>query len=224
MTYCYPFPRGVGWKSQRFGANPNNGVNPAGGHTGDDWAVPEGTPIHAAADGVIELSGWPTADYRDSIYWLTSAAGDALVLNCGDDGPSFIYGHNSATPLPAGTHVRKGDVIALSGTSGLSTGPHSHVEVVPPGFVINTATYGRVDPEMFFDEWVDDLPTNENEDDMALSYEDKLFIQEQIEARHVVTRDRIAALGAVLGAKLGIDEAELAKALLEQGDVRITKK
>jgi hypothetical protein len=214
----------VGWKSQRFGANPNNGVNPAGGHTGDDWAVPVGTPIHAAADGVIELSGWPTPNYLDSVYWLTSAAGDALVLNCGDDGPSFIYGHNSATPLPAGTRVSKGDVIALSGTSGLSTGPHCHVEVVPPGFVINTATYGRVDPEMFFDEWVDDLPTTEKEDDMALSYEDKLFIQEQIEARHVVTRDRIAALGAVLGAKLGIDEAELAKALLEQGDVRISKR
>jgi murein DD-endopeptidase MepM/ murein hydrolase activator NlpD len=146
------------------------------------------------------------------------------VLNCGDDGPSFIYGHNSSTPLPAGTHVRKGDVIALSGNSGLSTGPHCHVEVLPPGFVINTATYGRVDPEEFFDEWPDDLPTTENEDDMALSYEDKLFIQEQIEARHVVTRDRIAALGALLGAKLGIDEAELAKALLDQGQVSISKR
>ena len=227
MTYCYPFRRGIGWKSQRFGANPNNGVNPAGGHTGDDWAVDEGTPIHAAADGVIELSGWPTGNYLDSAYWLTSAAGDALVLNCGDDGPSFIYGHNSSTPLPVGTVVRKGDVIGLTGNSGLSTGPHCHVEVLPPGFVINSPTYGRVDPELYFDEFVDDLPLNEDED-MAISHEDKVFLQTVINqnADRVIDDNRahINALAVAISNALGIDEGKLVDALLEKGEVNISRK
>jgi len=228
MTYCYPFRRGIGRKSQRFGANPNNGVNPAGGHTGDDWAVDEGTPIHAAADGVIELSGWPTGNYLDSAYWLTAAAGDALVLNCGDDGPSFIYGHNSHTPLPAGTVVRKGDVIGLTGNSGLSTGPHCHVEVLPPGFIINSPTYGRVDPEQYFDEYVDDLPTTENEDDMAISHEDKVFLQTVINqnADRVIDDNRahINALAVAISNALGIDEGKLVDALLEKGQVNISKR
>jgi len=238
MTYCYPFRRGIGRKSQRFGANPNNGVNPAGGHTGDDWAVDEGTPIHAAGDGVIELSGWPTANYLDSAYWLTSAAGDALVLNCGDDGPSFIYGHNSHTPLPVGTVVRKGDVIGLTGNSGLSTGPHCHVEVLPPGFVVNSPTYGRVDPETYFDEYVDDLPaTTETEDDMAITQDDANLIAQTIlgakwqGAPNAVLgellneyRAQHLTLVKVVAEALGIDESKLVDQLLNQGEVTISKR
>lgn len=152
MGYLYPFPQSVR-VTQRFGANPNNGINPRGGHTGDDYATPVGTPIRAAGDGVIELSGWPTDNYLDSVYWLTSAAGDALVLNCGDDKPTFIYGHNSDTTAQVGTRVRRGEIIGYTGNSGLSTGPHCHVETMPPYWDYNNGTYGRVNPANYFTDY-----------------------------------------------------------------------
>jgi len=154
-SYMYPFTRDI-QKGQAYGANPNNGINPRKGHTGDDWRTPVGTPIHAAGDGVIEVSSWPTANYLDSAYWLTSAAGDALVLNCGDNEPTFIYGHNSVTSAEPGTWVKKGDVIGYTGNTGLSTGPHCHVEVMPPGFDLNDGAYGRVNPELYFSEHIED--------------------------------------------------------------------
>jgi hypothetical protein len=160
MTYLYPFPRGVGWKSQAFGANPNNGVNPVGGHTGDDWAVPVGTPIHAACDGIIRNSSWLTENYLENPWWLTRMGGDTTVLDGmdkqgnTDNMPTFVYAHESDSTAPVGAVVRKGDVIGYSGNSGTATtGPHCHSEVLPPGWDWNNGTYGRVNPEWWFDEY-----------------------------------------------------------------------
>jgi hypothetical protein len=163
MTYLYPFARGAR-KSQAFGANPNNGVNPVGGHTGDDWAVNVGTPIHAACDGIIRNSSWLSENYLDNPWWLTQMGGDTTVLD-GMDGngvtdsmPTFVYAHQSDSTAPVGARVRQGQIIGYSGNSGTATtGPHCHVEVLPPGWDWNNGTYGRVNPEWWFDEYPDEL-------------------------------------------------------------------
>ncbi|URC18061.1 endolysin [Arthrobacter phage Cole] len=160
MTYMYPFPRGVGWKSQVFGANPNNGVNPPKGHTADDWAVDVGTPVHAAYDGIIRNSSWLTENYLENPWWLTRMGGDTLVLDAmdsqgrTDNMPTFVYAHLSDSTAPVGAVVRKGDVIGYTGNTGTATtGPHLHMEVLPPGWDWNNGTYGRVNPEWWLDEY-----------------------------------------------------------------------
>lgn len=164
MAYCKPFKRGVGYVSQRFGTNPNNGVNPGGGHTGDDWAVPVGTPVHAAADGIIRNSSWLSENYLENPWWLTRMGGDTLVLDATDafgrseTMPTFVYAHLSDSTAQVGQRVKKGQVIGYSGNTGTATtGPHCHAEVLPPAWDWNNGTYGRVDPELWLTEYADDF-------------------------------------------------------------------
>lgn len=147
-----PFPRGT-IVSQRFGSNPG-GYNPPGGHTGRDYAVPVGTPVRAAADGIIRHSDWFTARYNENPWWLTNMGGDTLVLDCtdafgnSDTMPTFVYAHLSNSIANVGDRVRKGQIIGLSGNSGTATsGPHCHVEELPPNWDWNNGTYGRINPE-----------------------------------------------------------------------------
>ena len=163
MSYMNPFKRGTK-KSQRYGANPLNGVNPSGGHTGDDWIVPEGTPVHAAADGIIRNSSWLTDNYMANDWWLTRMGGDTLVLDAtdafgrSDTMPTFIYAHLKDSTAPVGARVKKGQIIGISGNTGTATtGPHCHMETLPPGWDWNNGCYGRVDPELWLTEWPDDI-------------------------------------------------------------------
>lgn len=166
MDYLHPFRRGERI-SQRYGTNPGwvlNGVqvNPAGGHTGNDYAVFTGTPVHAAADGIIDAARtFPT--YNNE--WLYGPmGGKTIVLNTGDNGPSFGYSHLSHYLVAEGDHVTKGQVIGLSGNSGsASTGAHCHVETLPPRWNTYNGTYGRVDPALYFTQYIDEI----EEDDMA---------------------------------------------------------
>jgi murein DD-endopeptidase MepM/ murein hydrolase activator NlpD len=75
-----------------------------------------GSKVKATADGRVVSSGW------------MGGYGNAVKINHGM-GVSTIYGHCSALLVAKGTYVRKGQVIALSGDSGLSAGPHLHYEV-----------------------------------------------------------------------------------------------
>jgi murein DD-endopeptidase MepM/ murein hydrolase activator NlpD len=86
-----------------------------GYHTGLDYAVPVGTDVHAIADGVIVNANWG------------KAYGTQLV--CAIDGGWIIYAHLSATLVKPGDNVKAGQVIAKSGNSGNSSGPHLHVEL-----------------------------------------------------------------------------------------------
>lgn len=86
-----------------------------GYHTGVDYAVPVGTDVLAVADGVIEKASWG-ASY-----------GFQLVEKL--DGGWFIYAHLSKTLVKPGDKVKAGQVIAKSGNTGNSTGPHLHVEL-----------------------------------------------------------------------------------------------
>jgi hypothetical protein len=162
-TFCYPYKRGVGWRSQEFRSHPG-GFNPAGGHTGYDQAMPVGTPIYAPGDGIIRLSSWVSDNYLANDWWLTRYGGDMLVLDCtdsfgrSDTMPTFIIAHLSESIAAVGQKVKKGQLIGKSGNSGTATtGPHAHIEALPPNWDFQNGVYGRVNPEKYFTEWPEDI-------------------------------------------------------------------
>jgi len=91
-------------------------------HTGVDWASPRGTPIMAAGNGVVERAGW------EGGYGKYVRIRHAY-------GYETAYAHMSAFArgIAAGTRVRQGQVIGYVGSTGLSTGPHLHYEVLVNG-------------------------------------------------------------------------------------------
>lgn len=191
MSYCKPFTRGVSWRSQNFG----DSATIYGPHSGNDDAAPIGTPVHAAGDGVIEWAGEFDDTYHDNLLWLLKMGGNIAVLNCGDDEPSFVYGHMHSFAVKRGDRVRKGQVIGYSGNTGTATtGAHLHTEAIPPGYVLNSPMLGRVNPDIYLTEWPEDINTGSlsyagetttpvQEDDMAnLSDEQRDFIIKALES------------------------------------------
>lgn len=223
-TYCRPFKRGVSWRSQNFGDNPNNGTNGAGGHTGNDDAAPIGSEVHAAGDGVVEYAGQFDETYADNLLWLIDFGGNILVLNCGDDEPTFVYAHISRFLVKPGDRVRKGQVIALSGNSGTrTTGPHCHNEAIAPGYMLNSPTLGRVNPDLYLTEWPDDIgdiaamgsattPLSE-EDDMATP--EQIWNHPMQLEGQTFTAEDILIYGRI-NAALAKDKAEAAPGLAVQ--------
>lgn len=102
--------------SSRFGHRSGVAGRVSENHTGVDFAVPTGTEVRAAADGVVVFAG-----HRGN-YGLT-------VLIDHGGGMVSLYGHNSALRVSVGQSVTQGTVIALSGNTGRSTGPHVHYEL-----------------------------------------------------------------------------------------------
>lgn len=97
-------------------------------HKGVDLASPIGTPIHAAADGVVERADW------------FSSYGLYVALEHGGN-IETRYGHMSRIAVAAGQQVHKGDIIGYVGTTGRSTGPHLHYEVRVNGEAVNPIPY-----------------------------------------------------------------------------------
>jgi murein DD-endopeptidase MepM/ murein hydrolase activator NlpD len=91
-------------------------------HTGLDIGVGMGTPITAAADGVVVLAGTNVVGGKPVGY------GTYVVIAHGG-GLYTLYGHLSQLAVSAGQHVQAGEEIGLSGSTGNSTGPHLHFEV-----------------------------------------------------------------------------------------------
>ncbi|QSX05462.1 M23 family metallopeptidase [Sedimentibacter sp. zth1] len=96
------------------------GVTKKNFHRGLDFAVPSGTPIVAAADGEIVRS-----DYSKSY-------GNVIEIKHNDT-YSTVYAHNARLLAKVGDKVKKGDIISLSGNTGVSTGPHLHFEIKQNG-------------------------------------------------------------------------------------------
>lgn len=101
-------------------------------HTGTDIGVPEGTPVRACRDGVV-------IKRRE----LTYSYGKYLQIDHGG-GLTTIYGHNSQLLVNEGDHVKQGQVIAKSGSTGNSTGNHCHIELRKDGTPVNFAPGLRI--------------------------------------------------------------------------------
>jgi murein DD-endopeptidase MepM/ murein hydrolase activator NlpD len=92
-------------------------------HTGIDLSVPLGTPVFAAADGVVVLAR-PMTDAAGALIGY----GNYVVIQH-DAGLKTLYGHLLAIGVKEGQQVKRGQLIGLVGSSGNSTGPHTHFEV-----------------------------------------------------------------------------------------------
>ncbi len=93
-------------------------------HAGIDFAAPQGTQIHAPADGVVVFAGrYPL---QRSVGWWRY--GNLVVLAHGDDFRT-LFGHCSEVQVKTGQRVLQGDPIAKVGSTGWSTSPHLHYEV-----------------------------------------------------------------------------------------------
>jgi hypothetical protein len=163
MGYFKPLPKRI-QRGQRFGANPNWGPNPPGGHNGDDYLSQVGEPIYAAGDGEVIHAGQFDSTYADNFGWNLNFGGNMVVLNLdGDTAPYVEYGHMDQVYVSAGQRVRAGQVIGTTGaTDGgtkVITGPHLHVGCLPPNFNLNTNTYGRVNPDIYLTDYPDESVT-----------------------------------------------------------------
>lgn len=98
-------------------------------HTGLDIGAAHGTNIFAAADGTVLVSGWNTGGY-----------GNYVVIDHGG-GITTLYAHCSSLLVSAGQKVSRGQVIAKVGSTGMSTGPHLHFEVLKSGAHTNPMAY-----------------------------------------------------------------------------------
>ncbi len=117
-----------GYMSSTFGyrTDPFNGKQEF--HSGMDFTAPAGTAVAAVASGVVTSSA------------LTSDYGNLIEIN---HGASFEtrYAHNKINLVKTGDVVKKGQIIALVGSTGRSTAPHVHFEVYKNGRVVDPATY-----------------------------------------------------------------------------------
>lgn len=120
------------------------------GHTGMDLAVAAGTPVYAAADGVIYFEGWGTDGSNGArSNWMGSSAGISILVQHNSLGVMTGYAHLSRTIVDQGQTVTKGQVIGYVGCTGSCTGPHLHFEVLPMPLNSRNGIYGRVNPRNY---------------------------------------------------------------------------
>jgi murein DD-endopeptidase MepM/ murein hydrolase activator NlpD len=106
-----------GWMTSGFGRRISPFTGEPAMHRGVDISVPENTPMVASANGVVIRAGWD------------GGLGNAIKIDHGF-GYATMYGHLAKVQVRVGQRVKRGQVIGLVGSTGLSTGPHLHYEVV----------------------------------------------------------------------------------------------
>jgi len=98
-------------------------------HAGIDFTAPTGTEVYATGDGIIKVAGSEGDGY-----------GNKVVVDHGY-GYQTLYAHNSKVLVHVGQEVRRGQLIALVGSTGKSTGPHCHYEVIKNNEKINPVNF-----------------------------------------------------------------------------------
>ncbi|MCI8652109.1 MAG: M23 family metallopeptidase [Angelakisella sp.] len=125
-------PLESGWRDKvtsEFGYRQNPTGAGSEGHTGLDIAIPLGTEVHAVKDGKVLFVRYKQTGYG---YHVAIDHGGGLVT---------MYAHCSEILVTEGQSVSAGDVIAKSGSTGRSTGPHLHLEVIRDGVPQNPRNY-----------------------------------------------------------------------------------
>jgi murein DD-endopeptidase MepM/ murein hydrolase activator NlpD len=123
----------VGWPvpgalSSGFGKREHPRTGEAAFHSGVDIRAASGTPVKATADGIVSVSGWVAGN------------GNTVVIEHGR-GFSTAYAHNKQNLVKVGQKVKRGDTIALSGATGVTTGPHLHYEVWKQSRQVNPISF-----------------------------------------------------------------------------------
>jgi murein DD-endopeptidase MepM/ murein hydrolase activator NlpD len=118
------WPLTSGWLTSNFGSRTNPLTGESETHSGLDIAAPRGTPVHATADGVVQL-----ASYNGSY-------GNCIEVSHGY-GIATRFGHLSSYAVRVGQRVSRGTVIGYVGATGRTTGPHLHYEILLNGQPIN---------------------------------------------------------------------------------------
>jgi len=109
-------------------------------HTGADWSSPQGTKIFATGDGVIAVAEF------------NRGYGKHVVISHGFSYHT-LYGHMSVIKVKVGQKIKRGDIIGLVGSTGTSTGPHLHYEVIKSSKAVDPINYYLNDltPEEYAD-------------------------------------------------------------------------
>lgn len=117
-----------GWVTSRFGYRSSPFTDEREFHKGLDIATRKGTPIVATANGVVSYVGWK------------GQLGRVIVIDHGF-GMVTRYGHIKEALVKRGETVKRGQKIAIVGSSGKTTGPHVHYEVMLNGLPVNPERY-----------------------------------------------------------------------------------
>ena len=124
----YIKPISGGRQSSGFGRRKQPTKGASTYHKGVDWAVPKGTAVYASCGGTVAKAGWG------------SGYGYVIYINH-PDGRQTRYGHLSKVLVKAGQTVKQGEKIALSGNTGITSGPHLHFEILIGGKQVNPLKY-----------------------------------------------------------------------------------
>jgi murein DD-endopeptidase MepM/ murein hydrolase activator NlpD len=127
-------PKGLpadGYISSRFGTRIHPISQRRDFHSGVDIMASSGNPVRATAKGIVSFAG------------RSGGNGNLVVLEHGQ-GFSTIYAHNKKIFVKTGQVVKRGDLIASIGSTGISTGPHVHYEIWKRGKAVNPAPYIEV--------------------------------------------------------------------------------
>lgn len=117
-------PVAEGWISSYFGSRSDPFTGHRAHHKGVDFAGPAGAPVVAVASGVVTFAG------------ERSGYGQLVEITHGN-GYLTRYGHNQELLVKVGDKVEKGQSVSLIGSTGRSTGPHLHFEVLKDGVAVN---------------------------------------------------------------------------------------
>lgn len=121
-------PIAEGWLSSRYGKRNDPFTGKQDFHKGLDFAGKQGSDVIVVGDGVVSWAG------------KRSGYGNLIEVNHGN-GYTTRYGHNQQHLVKVGDKVKKGQQIALMGSTGRSTGPHVHFEVLQNGKTVNPSKY-----------------------------------------------------------------------------------
>lgn len=125
--YIWPC-NGIRWITSMFGGRQSPGGIGSTNHKGVDIGTPLGTPVLAAKSGTVTSANW------------NGGYGECVVINHGG-GNSTLYGHLSSYNVKIGDTVKQGQVIAYSGNTGRSTGPHLHFGIIENNSWVDPLNY-----------------------------------------------------------------------------------
>ena len=121
-------PVGTATYTSGYGVRSDPFRGSAAMHAGIDLAAPMGTPVYATADGTVDRAEW------------SGGYGNMVEVDHGK-GLQTRFGHLSRILVHSGDHVKRGQVIALMGSTGRSTGSHLHYEVRIDGHAVNPVPF-----------------------------------------------------------------------------------